>query len=373
MNPPVPRPALKNVHKMRNFIMAFGPIGSLHFRYVEPVSSISLGLLWRLEYDCFMFRPTHSQTANKMRIFLELFKATTHLTVADTNYNLKDRLTLYISYENSTTPSVCDRIAIPSSSTSTSRPSGPAVIPDASIRTSLPGPSVEASPSSRAVESSSPSTTARSRRRRTSKIQFVRASSPAPSTSGVDCGNDTKDVSDDSSIRISGIPPSPVVPVPSTYGIPPPIVKLTQQHTSYAVNRLRDPRILDLVRLYIGFLRSQPTLCYRGDTSFSLELKLRAEGFDISKIDEIYEAYLTQYDIPIERASRDLQDLAASCHTALLKHEVSAKLFMRKYLGLQSSTSVTYPKGNYMFRTEKSGSCQRVEAACQGTLLPNIG
>lgn len=75
----------------------------------------------------------------------------------------------------------------------------------------------------------------------------------------------------------------------------PPIVRLTEQSSTgdqrFLKARLRDPKIMDIVRTYLSFLHDQPpSVCIRGITKISATLMLAAEGLptDIHFLREIF-------------------------------------------------------------------------------------
>lgn len=108
----------------------------------------------------------------------------------------------------------------------------------------------------------------------------------------------------------------------------PPIVRLTEQSASgdqrFLKARLRDPKIMDLVRTYLSFLHDQPpSVCIRGITKISATLILAAEGLptDIKFLREIFLDVHAELGIPRNDALADLQS-----HRAFLSSERTERL-----------------------------------------------
>lgn len=101
----------------------------------------------------------------------------------------------------------------------------------------------------------------------------------------------------------------------------PPIVRLTEQSAAgdqrFLKARLRDPKIMDLVRTYLSYLHDQP-VCIRGNTKTSAAVMLAAEGLpaDIFHLREVFLSVHEELGIPRDDAMADLQS-----HRAFLSSE----------------------------------------------------
>lgn len=108
----------------------------------------------------------------------------------------------------------------------------------------------------------------------------------------------------------------------------PPIVRLTEQSAAgdqrFLKARLRDPKIMEVVRTYLSFLHDQPpTVCIRGITKTSATLMLAAEGLPtyISLLREIFLDVHEELGIARIDALADLKS-----HRAFLSSERTQQL-----------------------------------------------
>lgn len=98
----------------------------------------------------------------------------------------------------------------------------------------------------------------------------------------------------------------------------PPIVRLTEESAAgdqrFLKARLRDPKIMDIVRTYLSFLHDQtPSTCIRGLTKTSASLTLAAEGLpaDTNLLREIFLDVHEELGISRSDALEDLKSYRA--------------------------------------------------------------
>lgn len=93
----------------------------------------------------------------------------------------------------------------------------------------------------------------------------------------------------------------------------PPIVNLTQQSANgdgrFLKARLRDPKIMHLVRLYLAYMHDKdPTFCYDGMTNTSIKMNLASEGLPVAVMElrNIFFEVHEEFGVPKQAASDDL-------------------------------------------------------------------
>lgn len=94
----------------------------------------------------------------------------------------------------------------------------------------------------------------------------------------------------------------------------PPIVRLTQQSTEgdgrFLKARLRDPKIMRIVRLFLAYMKDQPdTVCVDGMTPTSIRMHLASEGLplDPERLLSIFKDVHEEYGVDAAAAMADLQ------------------------------------------------------------------
>lgn len=93
----------------------------------------------------------------------------------------------------------------------------------------------------------------------------------------------------------------------------PPIVSMTQQSAEgdkrFLKARLRDPKIMYAVRLYLEYLHDkEPSFCYDGMTNTSIKINLASEGLptSVNELRKIFFEVHEEYGISQQAASEDL-------------------------------------------------------------------
>lgn len=93
----------------------------------------------------------------------------------------------------------------------------------------------------------------------------------------------------------------------------PPIVRLTQQSVQgdgrFLKARLRDPKIMKIVRLYLAYMKDQPTtVCVEGMTSTSIRMLLASEGLPTvpEHLNRIFVEVHQEYGVDATEAAADL-------------------------------------------------------------------
>ncbi|XP_055584976.1 putative uncharacterized protein DDB_G0282499 [Uranotaenia lowii] len=94
----------------------------------------------------------------------------------------------------------------------------------------------------------------------------------------------------------------------------PPIVRLTEQSVEgdgrFLKARLRDPKIMKVVRMYLAFLKDQPaTVCIEGMTSTSIKMMLASEGLPTAPdhLQRIFTEVHQEFGVGATDAVADLQ------------------------------------------------------------------
>lgn len=94
----------------------------------------------------------------------------------------------------------------------------------------------------------------------------------------------------------------------------PPIVRLTEQSTEgdgrFLKARLRDPKIMGIVRLFLAYMKDQPaTVCVEGLTPTSIRMLLASEGLptDPEHLLRIFSDVHQEYGLDPTAAMADLQ------------------------------------------------------------------
>lgn len=110
----------------------------------------------------------------------------------------------------------------------------------------------------------------------------------------------------------------------------PPIVRLTQQSVlgdgRYLKARLRDPKIMKIVRLYLAYMKDQPpTVCIEGMTPTSIRMLLASEGLPTipDHLQRIFIEVHQEYGVNATEAAADLHSYGrflASERTNRLQH-----------------------------------------------------
>ena len=93
----------------------------------------------------------------------------------------------------------------------------------------------------------------------------------------------------------------------------PPVVNLTQQSAvgdgCFLKARLRDPKIMHLVRLYLAYMHDKdPTVCYDGMTKTSIQITLASEGLPVAaeELRKFFFEVHEEFGVPKQAASEDL-------------------------------------------------------------------
>lgn len=94
----------------------------------------------------------------------------------------------------------------------------------------------------------------------------------------------------------------------------PPIVRLTEQSVNgdgrFLKARLRDPKIMKIVRLYLAYMKDQPaTVCVEGMTTTSIRMLLASEGLPTAPdhLQRIFAEVHQEYGLNAAEVAADLQ------------------------------------------------------------------
>lgn len=119
----------------------------------------------------------------------------------------------------------------------------------------------------------------------------------------------------------------------------PPRVELTKKSEAtdgrYLLSRLREPAIMESLRLYLAYLHDQESaLCYEGSTCTSVRVFLASEGLptDLKSLRNIYYNFHNTYGIDSTEVDNDLSSFRAYLTSKRLIHLQSAKQSQQNYL-----------------------------------------
>lgn len=160
--------------------------------------------------------------------------------------------------------------------------------------------------------------------------------------------NPKQSISSASSFRSLGTPSSNTVNSSDTMPKPhqPPIVTNPPQSTSddklaYLKTRLKDPKIMNMVRVYIAFLHNQPSaVCFDGMTSVSAKMMLGLEGFPV-EVNDLKELYIKLYEeseISKESVLADLETYRSYVATERIQRLQRARESTDKFYGRNNSS-----------------------------------
>lgn len=116
--------------------------------------------------------------------------------------------------------------------------------------------------------------------------------------------------------------------------------QLSDDSTAHLRARLKDPKIMNMVRAYLAFLHNQPsTVLYDGMTSVSAKMLLGLEGFpvDVTKLKEIYVKIHEDCGITKESVEADLETYRAFIATERIQRLQRARESTDKFYGRNGS------------------------------------
>lgn len=123
---------------------------------------------------------------------------------------------------------------------------------------------------------------------------------------------------------------------------PQPIVKLTQDLPEYAMMRLRDSRIYDLVRNYLAYFKfTTENQIIDGDSKISAAMKIKSEGLPLGDaLYSLYTKFCVGYGMDEAEVAQDLETLKAFHSTSRLIRLQTARQFTKAYYGLKGGDPI---------------------------------
>lgn len=308
------------------------------YRYCEPAMSLSRGDMWRVEYDIILACP-RTMIKKTLKSFSINFSKIFSCHVCDVDYNYRDRLTLLV------TP-VPDRVSFVRGECKTLEEEREKfkTIP---LAEDLVCEDPVSDDESRTIPES------RKSRRRGKGKHHSRTSNGGSrpvlmcqskpelkdSEDHEECASSsvTTEVSvsvidkidavnkDDRELRTSLVPSLPIM------------VRMTQQHRTYALSRFRDQRIYQLARLYLAYLMKETTeVVFDGKTKTSIEMELKSEGLPVGEeLSQMYYEFCIMNGQEERNVRLDLDSYYGYCRTSRLIRLNQARDSVRKYFGLK--------------------------------------
>uniref|UniRef100_A0A6P7F4W4 Uncharacterized protein LOC114326528 n=1 Tax=Diabrotica virgifera virgifera TaxID=50390 RepID=A0A6P7F4W4_DIAVI len=129
----------------------------------------------------------------------------------------------------------------------------------------------------------------------------------------------------------------------------PPIVRLSRtadvENSRYLLARLRDPGILNPLRLFLAYLHDQPpSTCYDGHTNTTIKLMLASEGLptDVDSLRKLYHRVHEAYGISTAEVEADLSDFGTFFSTETRLRLQKIRECQNKYFSSNSPSSKNF-------------------------------